>query len=154
TLTDALAILRQAAERAQQAGMDPETRERRGEILLEIADTQQMLNQYKDAAGPYNQVLNEKVLPRREEEVMQRLITARPLAGDYNESDKACARFQEKFPQSPLRPAVLFRFAENNYFRTLVAEKNPNAAERAKEVARLQDETLKRYQAVIEKFPE
>lgn len=154
TLNAALAAYRQAAERAQQAGMDPEARERRGEILLEIADTQQQLNQFKDAAGTYNQLLNDKVLPRRDEEVLQRLITALHLAGDYNDSDKAVARFIEKHPQSPLLPAVMFRHAENSYYRLLAAEKNPNAAERAKELARLQDETIKRYQGIVEKYPE
>ncbi len=153
-MNTSLNTLRQAADRAQQAGMDAEARERRGEILFEIADTQQQLNQFKEAAGTYNQVLNDKVLPRRDEEIMQRLITALHLAGDYNESDKACARFVEKYPQSPLLPAVMFRHAENSYFRILAAEKNPNAAERAKEVAKLQEETIKRYQSVVEKFPE
>src|SRR5262249_45809834 len=47
--------------------------------------------------------------------------------------------------------AVLFRYAENSYFRCLAAEKNPNAAERAKELARLFDETAKRYQDVLDK---
>lgn len=153
-LTQALATYRQAADRAGQMGTDPEARERRGEIMLEIADTQQQLNQYKDAAGTYNQLLNDKVLPRRDEEIMQRLITALHLAGDFNESDKACARFTEKYPQSPLLPAVMFRQAENSYFRILAAEKNQNAAERAKEMARWQEETIKRYQAVIAKYPE
>jgi len=153
-LTIALTTYRQAADRAGQMGTDPEARERRGEILLEIADTQQQLNQHKEAAGTYNQLLNDKFLPRREEEIAQRLISALHLAGDFNESDKACARFLEKYPQSPLLPAVMFRQAENSYFRILAAEKNPNAAERAKEMARWQDDTIKRYQAVIAKFPE
>jgi TolA-binding protein len=149
-LNAAVNTFRQAAERAQQmAGMDPEARERQGEILLELADTQQLLKQYREAAGTYNQILNDKILPTRQEETSQRLIAALHLAGDFNESDKACARFQERFPQSPLLPLVLFRHAENSYFRALAAEKGD-----PKELARLRDETIKRYQVIIEKYPE
>lgn len=154
-LNNALNTLRQAADRAQQlAATDPDARERRGEILLEVADTQQHLKQAREAANLYQQILNEKLLPQREEEVQQRLIGALHLAGDFAESDKAVARFLEKYPQSTLLPSVLFRQAENTYFRILNAEKNPNTAERAKELARLYDEAAKHFQAVIEKYPE
>jgi TolA-binding protein len=154
-LSDAIGTFKQAADRAQQmAAQDPEAKERRGEILLEMADTFQLIKQSKDAAATYNQILAENLLPAREEETFQRLVTALHLAGDYNESDKACGRFVEKFPMSTLLPAVLFRNAENSYFRTLAADKNPNPAERAKELARLSGETVKRYQHVIDKYPE
>src|SRR5262249_44318535 len=45
----------------------------------------------------------------------------------------------------------LFRHAENSYFRALAADKIANPQERAKELARLLDETAKRYQQVIDK---
>jgi TolA-binding protein len=155
TLNTALNTLRQAAERAQQQlPADPSAKERRGEILLEIADTQQLLKQGKDAVSVYNQVVNEKLLPQREEEVHQRLVSALHLSGDYNESDKAVARFLEKFPKSTLLPSVLFRHAENSYFRLLSAEKNPNPAERAKELGRLYGETVKRFQVLVDKYAE
>jgi TolA-binding protein len=151
----ALETFRQAAERAQQqANQDPEARTRRAEILLEAADTMQVAKQFKEAAGVYNQLLGEKSLPRREEEIQQRLIAALHLAGDYNESDRAVARFLEKYPRSTLLPDVLFRQAENSYFSALAAEKAPNLPDRAKELTRLHDETAKRYQAVIDKYPE
>ncbi len=154
-LREALDTYRQAADRAGQlVPTDPEARQRRGEILLEIADTQQHLKQYRDAATSYGQILGEKMLPARAEEVQQRQVTALHLAGDYTESDKACQRFQERFPKSTLLPAVLFRAAENSYFRALAAEKNPNVQQRAKEVPALYDETAKRYRAVVEKYPE
>ena len=51
-------------------------------------------------------------------------------------------------------PAVLFSFAENSYFRVLAAEKNPNQAERAKELPKLYEETTQRFQKVIEKYSE
>ncbi len=154
-LQQSLGTLRQAAERAQQiAPMDPEARERRGDIMLEAADTLQLLKQYKEAAGIYQQLLGEKVSPPREEEIALRLATALHLAGEHADSDKLCQRFQEKYPKSTLLPAIAFRFAENSYFRTLAAEKIPDQAQRAKEVARLYEETIKRYEAVLARYPE
>ncbi len=154
-LREAMDTFRQAAERAQQLiPSDPEAKQRRGEILLETADVQQMVKQYREAAATYGQLLNEKALPEREEEVQQRLATALHLAGDYNESDKACQRFQERFPKSTLLPAVLFRHAENSYFRALAAEKNPNVPQREKEVPALLTETARRYKVIVEKYPE
>jgi TolA-binding protein len=121
---------------------------------LELADTQQLAKQYKEAGATYQGVLNEKNLPQRDEEVSQRLITALHLAGDYGNSDQAVARFIQAYPKSTLLPAVLFRHAENAYFSLLAAEKIPDANQRAKEIARLSDETAKRYQVVIDKYPE
>src|ERR1041385_5118407 len=82
---------------------------------------------------------------------MQRFAGALHLAGDYAESDKGCLAFEERFSQSTLLPAVLFTYAENSYFRTLAAEKNPNSA---KEMPALFAETAKRFQKVISKYPE
>ena len=150
-----LNTFRQAAERAQKIGsQDAEAKLRRGEILLELADQMQHIRQHKEAAATYQQLLNDKMHPERDEEVMQRLASALHLAGDFAESDKVCALFQQRFSQSTLVPAVLFTFAENSFFRMNALEKNPNAAERAKERPKLVDETVKRFQAVIAKFPE
>jgi TolA-binding protein len=150
-LNAALGTFRQAADRAQQqSGMDPDARQRRGEILLELADTQQLLKQPREAANTYNQLLNEKDLPQRMEEIHERLITALHLANDYNESDRLCRQFQEKYPQSTLLPAVLFRFAENSYFRVVAADKNTNP----KDLAKLQDDSILRYEAILQKYPE
>src|SRR6202011_870 len=115
-------------------------RERRAEIMLEMADTQQLIRQYKEAAGTYGQLLNEKSLPQREEEILERQAAALHLAGDYDGSDQLCARFQQAYPKSPLLGAVLFRSAENAYFRALAAEQNPSLPNRAQELARLNDE--------------
>ena len=150
----ALDTFRRAAERAQQAANDPEARTRRGEVLLEMADAQQRLKQFKESAGTYAAVLAEKLLPGRDEEVLQRQITALHLAGEFGESDKLVQRFGQTFPKSTLLPAVLFRHAENAYFQALAAEKRTDLPDRAKVVAGLYDETAKRYQAVVEKFPE
>jgi TolA-binding protein len=154
-LKAALDTLRRAADRAQQlTGQDPEARVRRAEILLETADTQQLARQYREAATTCAQLINDKALPEREEEILQRQATALHLAGDYAESDKVCARFQQAYPKSPLLPAVLFRHAENAYFAALAAEKDPNLPDRANQLARLNDEVLKRYAVVVEKYPE
>ncbi len=154
-LKTAIDSFRKAAERANQlANTDPGAKTRRGEILLEMADTQQLARQYKEAAATYNQVLNDKLLPAREEEVIQHLATAWHMAGDYSESDKVCLRFRDAYPKSVLLPAVLFRHAENAYFSALDAEKLPNAPERTRETTRWNDEAIKRYQVVVEKYPE
>lgn len=150
-----LNTLKQAADRAQQMlSTDPDAKTRKGEILVELADTQQLLKQYKEAAATYDVVLNEKLLAPRDEELLLRRIVALQLAGDHPGCDQNVARFQQAFPKSPLMPAALFRFAENAYFQSLAAEKIPDVNARVKEVARLQDETAKRYQVVIDKFPE
>jgi len=151
----ALNTFRQAQDRVQRIqNQDPEAKGRRASIILEIADTLQSLKQAKEAANLYNQFLSEKMLPEREEEVAQRLVSALQLAGDYVESDKQCARFLEKYPKSPLLASVLFSQAENSYFRGLEAEKNQNQAERVKEVAKFNDEAIKRFTTFIEKFPD
>jgi cellulose synthase operon protein C len=150
-----LDTLRKAAERAKQmANTDPAAKTRRGEIMLEIADTQQLAHQLKEAAATYQQILNDKLLPERDDEVMQHLITALHLAGDYNESDKLCQRFRDAHPKSVLLPAVLFRHAENAYFSALAAEKMSNADDRRREMGRWIDEAIKRYQLVVQKYPE
>jgi TolA-binding protein len=154
-LKTAIDTLRRAAERAQQlASADPTAKERRGEILLELADTQQLARQYKEAANTYNQLRNEKLLPTREEEILERQVAALHLAGDYNGSDELCQRFVQTYPKSTLLGAVRFRFAENAYFRAATAEKNPNLPNRAQELTRLYDEVAKRYQLVVDRFPE
>ena len=51
-------------------------------------------------------------------------------------------------------PAVLFRYAENAYFLSLAAEKIQKPADRAPEVAKWTEETIKRYSVVVEKYPE
>src|SRR5207253_1633011 len=91
TIAAALNTFRQAAERAQkQIAQDPDAKVRRGEILLEMADQMQRIWQNKEAAGVYNQLLNEKLLTERDEEILQRWTSALHLSGAYDDSDKAC----------------------------------------------------------------
>ncbi len=58
-LKSAAETLRKAADRAGQTA-----KAHRGEILLELADTQQLARQYRESAGTYNQILAGKLLPR------------------------------------------------------------------------------------------
>ena len=151
-INNAINTLRQAAQRAQNLiNQDPDAKTRRGEILLETADQLQRIAQSKEAATIYNQLLIEKTLPDRDEEIMQRWTNALHLAGAYDESDKACLAFQQRFPQSTLMPMVLFVSGENSYFRMLAAEKN---AGQAKELPKLFEETKTRFEKVIDKYPE
>jgi TolA-binding protein len=154
-LKAAIDTFRRAAEKAQGlVNTDAEAKARRAEILLEMADVQQQARQFKEAANTYSQLINEKALPERDEEITQRQATALHLGGDYTESDKVCVAFQQKYPKSPLLPEVLFRHAENAYFTALAAEKNPNLPDRANALAKLNDEVIKRYGVVIDKYPE
>jgi TolA-binding protein len=154
-LKTAIATLKNAADKANQlAATDADAKTRRGEILLELADTHQHARLYKEAAGLYEQLLNEKILPARTEETTQRLISALHLAGDYARADQICANFQKDFPRSPLVPVVLFRAAENAYFTALAAEKRSDFPNKAVEVPKLFDEAAKRYKLIIERYPE
>lgn len=154
-MNEAINTLRRAADTANKlVTADPEAKVRRAEILIELGDALQNAGQPKDAAAMYETVLNEKGLPQRDEEVLQRRITALHLAGDYAGADATCQKFVQTYPKSTLLPVVQFRFAENAYFQLLAADKITDANGRTKEIARLQDETAKRYQFVIDKYPE
>jgi len=154
-LKAAIDTFRRAAEKAQGlANTDPEAKSRRAETLLEMADVQQQARLFKEAANTYAQLLNEKALPDREEEITQRQATALHLGGDYAESDRVCTAFQQKYPRSPLLPEVLFRNAENAYFTALAADKNPNLPDRVNALVKMNDEVIKRYGVVVEKYPE
>jgi TolA-binding protein len=158
TLKTAINTYRKAAEQVERrASGDPAAKTRRGEIFLEMADTQQLAGLHKDAADTYNLILNDKLLSSRQEEVMQYLVAALHLAGDYNESDKVCLRFRDAYPKSALMPAVLFRCAENAYFLALAAHKPAAPATGDPPVAgapSLWDEAIQRYQTVVQKYPE
>ena len=151
----AIELLRRAADRANQlAQTDPVAKLRRGDILIETADTMQLVRLFREAAGVYEQVVNEKLNPDRAEEAMQRGVTALHLAALYRESDEAAKRFEERFPKSTLLPAVLFRTAENAFMAaTAAAAAEPNRASR-EELTRLFTEAITRYQRLLKQFPE
>src|SRR5262249_2347228 len=124
------------------------------EALADMAEAQQLAGQYKDAAATCNTLLQEKLLPAREDELMLNLATAHQLAGDHAASENVCSQFITKHKDSTLLPAVRFRQAENSAFLALAAEKLPNPPDRARETAKHNDEAIKRYSALVEKYPE
>lgn len=149
-----LQSLRTANEFAKRHGDTPDVRARRGEMLLEQGDLLLLMKESREAVNVYQGILNEKLLPERDEELSLRVAQAWHLAGDFNESDARCQAFFQKFPRSTLTPAAAFTFAENAFFRAAAVEKTPPSPDRTKQLAALYDETLKRMQTVLEKYPE
>lgn len=146
--------LKQAAERAKQLiSQDPDAKLRRAEILVELGDTQQLAQQFAPAAATYQQAIDENYAPDRGEELLQRLATALHLAGQYDQSDQACERFKQTFPKSTLLPAVLFRSAENAYVRAAAIEPT-NPASKNPDLLRWFGEASKRYELLLDNFPE
>src|SRR5207245_669683 len=94
----------------------------RGAILLELADLHLQTQKPREAVTIFREILDQRLLPGRAEEVCQRRVSALSLAGDLRESDALAARFQEKFPMSSLLADVVFRRGENAYFLLLGAE--------------------------------
>lgn len=154
-LRSAIDLLNRAADRANELGRtNPAAKVRRGDILLELADTQQLAKQYREAVATYQKMLQENNNPDRAEEAQQRLATAMHLAGQYKESDDACVRFEQTYPKSSLLPAVWFRAAENANLVALAAANDPNMRSRRADVDRLFDEAIKRYDRLLKKYPE
>jgi TolA-binding protein len=146
----AVQSLRTAADKANAlAGSDPAARGRRADILLELGDTLAAAGQAPEAVNVYQSIWNEKLLPARNDEVLQRLAAALHLAGDLNGSDARVGEFRQQFPQSPLTPMVLFRGAENGYARAakLARENKPEAKAAFADAA-------KKYEEVVGRFPE
>jgi TolA-binding protein len=147
----AINTLSASADRsAQMAGQDPEAKNRRAEALLELADTQLSAKLPRDAANTYEAIWNEKLLPNKAEETLQRLISAYHLAGEIQTSEARIATFKQQFPNSTLMPFVLFRAAENAYAKAdaLAKQNKPAEAKPAFVAAATQ------YADVVTKFPE
>ncbi len=149
SLVQAIETLRRASERARQlASTDPSVLSRRGEILLEMGDTQHAAKMYKEAAATYQRIMSEAAAPELVEFALARQAAAYQLAGQCRESDEVCQRFATTYPKSSLLGEVLFRHAENAY---LMAVATPAGQDEAK---RLYTEATKCYQQVIDKFPD
>jgi tetratricopeptide (TPR) repeat protein len=111
---------------------------RRVDALLERAAVQERLGQYKEAADRYATFRKQHVRPSREESALQREISARTLAGDYEESEKLAAQFEKAYPHSTLTAEILLRRAEN---AALGSASTP-------------EEAARRFRQVIDKYPE
>jgi len=151
TFNTAIASLRGAADKANQlSGQDPDAKARRPEMMLELADALLTANQPQPAAQIYDQITNEKLLPGKTEELLQRAATAYHLAKDINSSEARIATFKQQFPNSPVLPLVLFRSAENAFHKAQeTAKQNNPAATKAAFT-----EAAKKYDEVVAKFPE
>ena len=149
-LKTAVATLNAAAEKSlQMINADPDAKVRRAEALLEKADVQQLLKQYREASQIYEALGNEKVLPARADELTERLAAALHLAGDYARSDEVANNFLKNNPDSPLKAAMLFRLAENAFFNAKSMDAKPEFAGRREEVIRAYDEAFKRYDKLL-----
>ncbi len=151
-LEDAMTSFRQAADLA--AGDDPLALVRRGTALLEWAEALESAGRAREAADLCARVSRERLLPGRDEEVLQRRLTALHRAGDWDTSDALCLQFLRAYPRSVLAPEVLFRHAENARFRLLAAESDFGRPDRVREIDRLNDETARRCLVLIDRFPE
>ncbi|HEV8292619.1 MAG TPA: tetratricopeptide repeat protein, partial [Tepidisphaeraceae bacterium] len=135
SLEPAISTLQKAAEKARQA-KDPEAKMRRGQILLDIGENQQVAKQFKEAAATYQTLLLEKPGEELNEAALGKLALALGLAGQLAESDKICAEFSQKFPRSPSTGMVMFRSAENAFHSKKLAD------------------AAQRYGVVVNKYPE
>jgi TolA-binding protein len=148
----AINSLREATSRAAQlAGQgDGDAKARRPEMLLELADSLLVAKQPQPAAQLYDQINNEKLLPAKAEEVLQRSIAAFHLAGDLNSSEARVAAFKQQYPNSPLLPLVLYRSAENSFVKAeqFVKQNNAPAAKQT------YTETIKKFEELVAKYPE
>ncbi len=147
----ALDSIRKGAEKAQQFTQqnDPDAKQRRHEMLLELADGMTLFNQHKEAAQVFEQLWNEQALPTRREEILQRLALAHGAGGNIPQSDNRCEEFKRTYPQSVLTPAILFRSAENAYSRALASAKA-----KAGDVKQRYEEATGKFKEIVMKYPE
>jgi len=151
----AAGMFRQAAERASRiAQTDPSAKLRRADILLEQGDTMMRAGQHREAVRAFQTVASEKASPESVEEALARQVAAYTLAGQLQESDALCKKFEAAYPKSTLLPGVWLRAAENAYRNALAASENRNLANREQELARLFGLAADRYRRVVERYPE
>jgi TolA-binding protein len=150
--TVAISLFKDATFKSGQlaAQGDAEAKARRPDMLLELADAHLTAKQAQAAAQVYDQIITDKLLPAKADEVLQRAATAYHLAGDVNTSEARIATFKQQFPNSPLLPLVLFRSAENSYLKADQLVKQNNAAGAKQAFA----EAAAKYEDVVKKFPE
>ncbi len=149
--TIAINTLKDATNKANQlAGQDADAKAARPGMLLELADAQLLAKHPKEAAVLYDQVANEKLLPTRAEELLQRAVDAYHLAGDLVTSEARVAAFKQQFSKSPLLPLVLFRSAENSFAKA----ENFTKEKKLPEAKLSYGEAATKYDEVVKKFPE
>jgi cellulose synthase operon protein C len=139
-LQNALKMLGRAEEKFKAAGDDGRfASARRAEALREGAEVHERLGQFTEAADLYARMRADRVAPERDEETLQREVTARTLAGDPAASEKLAALFEQTYPRSVLAAEIHLRRGEN---ASLLAVKEASA------------EAVRRFQLVLDKYPE
>ncbi|MFI5378040.1 MAG: tetratricopeptide repeat protein [Tepidisphaerales bacterium] len=142
-------LRRAAAKAAAIQGDTPEIKARKGEILLDMARTHELLRQYKEASGVFGKAQLEGS-PEQAEIALQRQAIVLGLAGLYKESEDLCAKFAGTYPQSPLLPEVLLRQADNTYNAAVLSPAAPADPARRAMFA----DAAKRYAVFVTRFPE
>lgn len=151
----AIVLLGKAADKCNVLGAsDSDAKARRGDILLELGDIQLLAHANKDAVATYEKVIAEFSESERAEEALQRQATALHLDGLYKESDALCEKFEKAYPKSILLSEVWFRAAENACLAAMAAASDPKANENKAVWEKGFDESISRYQRLLEKFPE
>ena len=148
-LGDALETYHKAEEKFKTvaAGNDAAfARMRRGEAVREQAEVHERLGEFAEAADLYARLRADGLAPGGDEETLQRELTARTLAGDPAASEKLAGLFEASYPHGVLAPEVHLRRGENS---ALLALKAAPA-----DAARLNAEAARRFQLVLDKYPE
>lgn len=149
---NALGLFARAAEKAQQIAVtDATAKARHGDILLDQADTMMLLGQFKEAAPIYESLANDAAAPERAEVAFEKWATTLAKSQDVAGTEKVCAAFLAKYPQSMLRASMMFIQAQNLLTQASELAKKPETQAQAKAI---QDQAAQRFQIIIEKFPE
>ncbi len=148
-LGDALETLHGAEEKFKTvaAGNDAAfARARRGEAVRERAEVHERLGEFAEAADLYARLRADGLAPGRDEETLQRELTARTLAGDPAASENLAGQFEASYPHGVMAPEVYLRRGENAALLALQAA--------PADAARLNGEAARRFQLVLDKYPE
>src|SRR5439155_18042309 len=125
-------------------------------LLLDIADAYASIKQYKEAIPVYDAVMKDGSNAERTEIAHEHWAMALCKDGQCVASDAACGSFLQKYPNSILRPSVMFWQAENSYRQGVELTKKPEGATPAgqEQIKKFQTQAAAQYQAVVEKYPE
>ncbi|MFI5377912.1 MAG: tetratricopeptide repeat protein [Tepidisphaerales bacterium] len=148
-LNAAIENLTKAAELLKSASAaDADAPNRRATVLIELGDTQRMLKQFKEAAATYSKVGNNGASQDLVEHAQHRRAVSLQLAGDFAASDDACRAFVSQYPKSDLMPEVMARYAENAMLAV------SNGAAKPADPANKYGEALRRFQKILDQYPE
>ena len=149
----AIETLKAAIAKANQlpAQNDADLKLRKAEMLLELADSLHAAKSYGECVQIYKQLWNDRALPLRSEELLQRYAAALGANGEFDSSDENIGQFRKLYPSSTLLPAVLFRHAENAYGKAqLLVKQNTKPLD----LRPRWEAAATKFHDVAEKYPE